>query len=81
MKKHIIGLAVFSFIVGASTIIFSVLSPSEIIPVPVPQNNSTNLPTSCWAMKRELKEFNSNSSIIKQAVFNLNTKQFSWSRL
>ncbi len=76
MKKHIIGLALFSFIVSAATVIYALFNVPEIITVSAPQYIPTQR-TNC-KMKRELKESKSNSPLITQAVFNLKTKQFSW---
>jgi hypothetical protein len=85
MKKHIFGLAVFSFIVGAAAIAYAVfnvpktIGVADVIPVSVvPQNYSTGGMTSCWNMRRGAKESNFDEPIIKQAVFNLKTKEFSW---
>lgn len=85
MKKHILGLAIFSFIVGAAAIVYAVfnvpetLLASQVIPVlVVPHNDSMEKPTSCWNMRRGSKESNLDQPVIKQAIFNLKTKQFSW---
>jgi len=85
MKKHIFGLAVFSFIVGAAAIAFAVFNVPETIRVAevapvvvVPQNDSSHKPTSCWNMRRTSKESNLENLIVRQAVFNLKTKEFSW---
>ena len=82
MKKHIIGLALFSFIVGAAAIVYGFLNFPRIIPVPAPEyistTTTTTSPTSCWRMKRAHKEFRANSIEVRQAVLNLPTKQFNW---
>jgi hypothetical protein len=36
------------------------------------------MPNSCWKMKQALKERNIGKLTVKQAVFDLQTKQFSW---
>ena len=78
MKKHIIGLALFSFIVTTAAVIYGFLSFPKIIPVPAPQYSPASAPTSCWKMKRERKELKSNSIEVKQAVFDTETRQFNW---
>ncbi len=78
MKKHIIGLALFSFIVSAAAIVYAVFNVPKIIPVPAPQYNATNSPTSCWKMKRDRKESKTDLIEVKQAVFDLQTKQLYW---
>jgi len=54
MKKHIIGLALFSFIVSAAAVIFALFSVPEIPLVSVPQYVSTQR-THC-KMRRETKD-------------------------
>lgn len=85
MKNHIVGLAVFTFIVGAAAIVYAIfnvsetISVAEVVPVSaVTENNSSSKPTSCWNMKRKSDELNAAGLIIKQAVYNVKTKKFSW---
>ncbi len=77
MKKHIFGLAFFSFIVGATAIIYSMFNFVNVEEVFVSPQTSTRA-TSCWKMKRESRESKFASPIIKQAVFDLKTKQLNW---
>ncbi len=82
MKKHIIGLTLFSFIVSAAAVVYAFFNVPEIIPVsevvavsapqyvPVQRNHCK--------MRRQLEESEVNSSIITQAVFNMKTKKLSW---
>jgi hypothetical protein len=79
MKKHIFGLAIFSFIVGSAAIVYSFFNVPEIVPVPAVITVSESQPvlmrkTSCKA--RVIKK--TGGVEIKQAVFNLHTGQFSW---
>ena len=79
MKRHILGFAVFSFIVGATAIIYAMFNVVNVekISVPAyPERYSSR--TACWKMRREAQESNVGSPKIEQAVFNLNTKQFTW---
>lgn len=78
MKKHIVGLALFGFIVTSVAVIYGFLSFPKITPVPAPQYNPTSSPTSCWKMKRERKEPKANSIEVRQAVLDMPTKQFNW---
>jgi hypothetical protein len=78
MKKHFWGFALFSFIVGISAIIygmFNVLAVEEV----GQSYTATYSPTkSCWKMKRESSRTNFGSPMVKQAVFNLKSKQLRW---
>jgi hypothetical protein len=81
MKKHILGLALFTIIVGAAAIVYGFLNVPQIIPVPAPQyisTTTTTLKTSCWRMKRAHNEFRANSIEVRQAVLDVPTKQFNW---
>lgn len=78
MIKHYFGFALFSFIVGTSAVIYAMFNVVNVGEVSV-TNYSTYSPTkSCWKMKRQLRETNAASPVIKQAIFNLKTKQFNW---
>ena len=73
MKKHILGLALFSFIVSAAAIVYAVLNFNEIIPVSEINSTPQYIPserTRC-KMKRQSK---TNSIEITQAVYNARTK-------
>ncbi|MCA1623735.1 MAG: hypothetical protein LC768_16335 [Acidobacteria bacterium] len=79
MKKHILGFALFSFIVGATAFVYAMFNVVRVKEVSAPTYSQTySSKTSCWRTKRQLKESNFGSPIIEQAVFNLKTKQFSW---
>ncbi len=75
MKKHIFGLAVFSFIVGAAAFVYALFNVSEIVPVyevvSTPQNVSTE---KTYCNKRQKV----NSIEVRQAVLDINTKEFNW---
>jgi len=78
MKKHILGLALFSFIVSAAAVVYAffnvpeIVQVSEVITVSEPQYVPTR--TSC-----KMRSTPKNNSIkIEQAVLNLQTKQFNW---
>ncbi len=69
MKKHIVGLAIFSFIVSAAAIVYAIFNVPEVIPVSVvPQSDSLSKPTACWNTKRKLNESKIDSPTITQAV-------------
>ncbi len=78
MKKHIIGLALFSFIVSTAAVVYALfpvpeIAPvSEVITVSVPQYNAKR---SC---RMRLRSDNSASIEVRQAVLDLQTKQFNW---
>ena len=76
MKKHIFGLAIFSFIVGAAAIVYGIFSYSEIPSVSVPQYVLAER-MHC-KMKRNLNESKIDSPTIYQAVFDVKNKRFSW---
>jgi len=79
MKKHIIGLALFSLIVGTTAFIYAMFNVVRVEEVPAPTYYQTYSPTkSCWKMKRELRESKFDSPKISQAVFNVKTKQLNW---
>lgn len=79
MKKHYFGFALFSFIVGTAAVIYAMFNVVNVEEVPVPSYSATYSPSkSCWKMKRELRESNIGSPIIRQAIFNLKTKQLKW---
>ena len=78
MKKHIIGFALFSFIVGTTAFIYAMFNIVRVVEVPAPTYSQTySSKTSCWRTKQQLRESNFGSSVIEQAVFNLKTEQFS----
>ena len=78
MKKHIIGLALFSFIDSAAAVIYALfpvpeIAPvSEVITVSVPQYN---VKRSC---RMKLKMNKIPSIEVRQAVLDLQTRQFNW---
>ena len=69
MKKHILGLAIFSFIVFAAAFIGGLFAFSKIDEVSMPQN----LP-----IEKTHSDLNYDSIEIKQAVFNINTKKLNF---
>ncbi len=77
MKKHIFGLALFSFIVSAAAVVYAFFNVPEIVQVydvvTIPQYVSTER-TYCDKRKR----VKINSIEVKQAVLDLQTKQFNW---
>jgi hypothetical protein len=79
MKKHIVGLAVFGFIVGAAAIIYAIFNVQEIIPVAVvTKNDSPSKPTACWNTQRKKGASKLDSPIVAQAVYNIDTKTLRW---
>ena len=77
MKKHILGFALFSLIVGATAIVYALVNVPETIRVVdvapvsyVRQNDSASKPTSCWNMNRRAEESKSGSPLISQADLN-----------
>ncbi len=65
MKKHIIGLALFSFIVSVAAVGYRIFYVTEYLSL------------SCWTVKSIQKE-SSDTVIIKQAVYNLNSEVFNF---
>ncbi|MGI8788016.1 MAG: hypothetical protein ACR2HG_09680 [Pyrinomonadaceae bacterium] len=78
MRKHFIGLGLFSFIVVSAAVIYAVFSVPEINSVIVSRYETTSMPTSCWRMKRESSETKVRPLMVKQAVLDLKTKQLNW---
>lgn len=79
MKKHFFGFALFSLIVGTSAFIYSMFNVSSVEKVYMPVDYSNYAQTkSCWKMKRELNKVNTTLPTVKQAIFNLETKQLKW---
>ncbi len=74
MKKHIIGLALFSFIVSAAAVVYAFFNVTEIPLVSAPQNSSTDLPFSCWRIKPEQRNFINDAVKVRQAVFESDTQ-------
>jgi hypothetical protein len=79
MKKHIFGFALFSFIVGTTGFIYAMLNIVNIEEVKVPSYTPSYSSTkSCWKMKRNSTQVNLGSPLVKQATFNLASKQLKW---
>ncbi len=76
MKKHIIGLALFSFIVSAAAIVYAIFSIPEIITVSAPQYIPAQ--RKHCKMKRELNESEMNSIEVKQATINMKAEELNW---
>ena len=76
MKKHIIGLALFSFIVITAAVVYAIFSVPEIIPVSAPKYVPAER-THC-NMRRKIKESKFSRVEVTQAIINLQTKEFSW---
>lgn len=78
MKKHIIGFAIFSIIVGSAVFVKAIFNISRDIIVPAADNYSytTIKKTSCWKMRQELEE--RSAPVVKQAVLDLNNKRIDW---
>lgn len=77
MKKHIIGLALFSFIVSASAVVYALFNMPEITPVYEVVSTPQYVPAERTRCKMK-KESKVDSIEIKQAVLSLQTKQFTW---
>ena len=80
MKKHIIGLALFSIIVGTAIFIYGMFNVVNVEEEVFVMTNTQTYPTtkSCWKMKQESRESNLNKLMVRQAVFDLQSKQFNW---
>jgi len=76
MKKHIFGIAIFSFIVFAAAFVYGIFSCSEIADVSVPQYVPAER-TNC-KFRREISESESFSSNVIQAVYSVKTKKITW---
>ncbi len=78
MKKHILGLGLFSFIVSIAAVVYALFPVPEIIPVSevitvsAPQYNAKR---SC---RMKVKENKVSLIEVRQAVLDLQTKQFNW---
>ncbi len=70
MKKHIVGLMLFTFIVGASAIIFGFFNVPEILEVSAPRYFSKS-----YEKPAQIGKISADSPVIRQAFFNRNTKQ------
>jgi hypothetical protein len=68
MKKHIIGLALFSIIVGMAAFIYAVFNVVNVEEVFTPAYTPNYQGTSCWKMNRDLKESKLSSPLIRQAT-------------
>jgi hypothetical protein len=80
MKKHLLGFALFSFIVGTAIFIYAMLNIVNIEEVTAP-NYSPNYyskATSCWKMKHESNRTNFGSPVVEQAIFNTKSKVLNW---
>jgi len=78
MKKHIIGFTLFSIIVGTAAFIYAMFNVVNVEEVFAPAYTPTYQRNSCWKMKRDFKESNVGSPVIRQAVLDLKTKQLNW---
>lgn len=79
MKKHVFGLLIFGFIVSAAAIVYTVFNAADVEEVFVVTNSENNSEVkSCWKMNKEPKKSNTDSVKVNQAVFNLQSKEFSW---
>ena len=79
MKKHLFGFALFSLIVGTAAFVYAIFNVVRVDEVPAPSYYQTYSPaTSCWKMKRNVRESNFDAPKVSQAVFNVKTKQLNW---
>jgi hypothetical protein len=79
MIRHYFGFALFSFIVGTSAVVYAMFNVENVVEIAAPSYSATYSPTkSCWKMKRESRRGNLYSPMVKQAVFNSNSKQLRW---
>jgi hypothetical protein len=82
MKKHVLGLGLFSFIVITAVFVYSIFNVTHVEEVFVIKNiepyESYPMPNSCWKMKQASKGTSVSKLAVKQAVFDLQTKQFNW---
>lgn len=78
MKKHLFGFALFSLIVGTAAFVYAIFNVVRVDEVPAPSYYQTYSPsTSCWKMKKDLRQSNFDSPKVSQAVFNTRTEQVS----
>ncbi len=79
MNKHFWGFALFCLIVGTTAFIFAKFNVISAGKVYVTPDYSTYSQTkSCWKMKRELGRANPGSPTVRQATFDLKSKQLRW---
>ena len=76
MKKHIFGLAIFSFIVLAAAFIYGILVYSDASSVDIAPLIPAK-PTNC-KFRREINQSEVDSTIVRQAVFSVKTKTLNW---
>ena len=76
MKKHILGLALFSFIVSAAALVYAFFNVPEIVPVSeiITVSASQTIPAS----RINCQKLQFKSVKVNQAVLDLQTKQFNW---
>ena len=78
MKKHLLGFALFSLIVGTAAFAYAMFNVVKVDEVPAPSYYQAYSPTkSCWKMKRNVRESNFDAPKVSQAVFNRRTEQLS----
>jgi hypothetical protein len=79
MKKHFWGFALFCLIVGTAAFIYAKFNVGSIVKVNAPMGYSTYSQTkSCWKMKRESSRTRVGSPMVRQAIFDLRSKQLRW---
>lgn len=77
MKQHLIGLTLFSFIVGTAAVIYAVFNVPEIQPVHEIVSTPPAIPAErTYCNMKKLSPFKSLE--IKQAVLDADTKEFNW---
>lgn len=79
MNRNLWGFALFTLIFGTTVLVFNSFKvvDTDAVSAPVDYTNYARK-TSCWRMKRQSVERDFGNPLIKQAMFNLDSKQLKW---
>lgn len=78
MKKHILGLVLFSFIVGASAVVYSFFRFRETT-LPMDTVYLSEKPTSTvFESDAQIGKIDAHSPVVRQAIFNFDTKEMNF---
>ena len=72
MKKHIFGLAIFSFVVFAAAFVYGILTS------PIIDSDDVSTISTHGEFKREINQSETTSPNVAQAVYNVKTKTLTW---
>ncbi len=72
MKKHIFGLAIFSFVVFAAAFVYGILT------YPLIESDDVSIVSTHGEFKREINQSETISPDVAQAVYSVKTKTLTW---